>query len=375
MSGTSYTGSSAVTIAIDSTVATLTGTQTLTNKTLTSPVIGTIVNTGTLTLPTSTDTLIGKATTDTLTNKTFDTAATGNVFKINGVQISANTGTGAVVLATSPSVTGLSTDTLNTSGNVIIGGNLTVSGTTTTINSTTLNTAEQVLVISNTATPTDVTANGAGITIKGATDKTLKWYSSTGSFNSSESLNLATGKTFMINGATVLSPTAVGGQTIPASAIVGLTDTQTLTNKTLTAPSLTTPTVSSGTLTVASAGITFSDGTVQTVAAVPSLTPINTSNTTTSFTLSSSVVKDSFVQIGNATTAVNVTVPPDSTYSYPVGASVTFQQTGTALVTFVAGSGVTIQATPGLKLRAQYSAATLLKVAANTWALYGDLSA
>ena len=45
--------------------------QTLTNKTLTSPVISTISNTGTLTLPTSTDTLVGKATTDTLTNKTL----------------------------------------------------------------------------------------------------------------------------------------------------------------------------------------------------------------------------------------------------------------------------------------------------------------
>ncbi len=47
-----------------------TDTQTLTNKTLTSPVIGSISNTGTLTLPTSTDTLVGRATTDTLTNKT-----------------------------------------------------------------------------------------------------------------------------------------------------------------------------------------------------------------------------------------------------------------------------------------------------------------
>lgn len=49
----------------------LTGTQTLSNKTLTSPVISTITNTGTLTLPTSTDTLVGKATTDILTNKTI----------------------------------------------------------------------------------------------------------------------------------------------------------------------------------------------------------------------------------------------------------------------------------------------------------------
>jgi len=72
LTGSSYTGASAVTIAIDtSVVTTLSGTQTLTNKTLTSPVISTITNTGTLTLPTSTDTLVGRATTDTLTNKSI----------------------------------------------------------------------------------------------------------------------------------------------------------------------------------------------------------------------------------------------------------------------------------------------------------------
>jgi hypothetical protein len=61
-----------ITVNIDSTVTTLTGTQTLTNKTLTTPVISSISNTGTITLPTSTDTLVGRATTDTLTNKTID---------------------------------------------------------------------------------------------------------------------------------------------------------------------------------------------------------------------------------------------------------------------------------------------------------------
>ena len=57
---------------------TLTGSETLTNKTLTAPVISTITNTGTVTLPTATDTLIGRATTDTLTNKTLTTPVMTN---------------------------------------------------------------------------------------------------------------------------------------------------------------------------------------------------------------------------------------------------------------------------------------------------------
>ena len=68
-SGTTFNGAVAKTISVDNTIATLTGTQTLTNKTLTAPAISSIFNTGTITLPLDTTTLVGRGTTDTLTNK------------------------------------------------------------------------------------------------------------------------------------------------------------------------------------------------------------------------------------------------------------------------------------------------------------------
>jgi len=92
-----------ITINIDSTVVTLAGSQTLTNKTLTSPVIGTIVNTGTLTLPTSTDTLVGRATTDTLTNKTLTAPVIATI---------SNTGTLTLPTSTDTLVGRATTDTL-----------------------------------------------------------------------------------------------------------------------------------------------------------------------------------------------------------------------------------------------------------------------
>ena len=80
-----------------------TTTDTLTNKTLTSPVIATIVNTGTLTLPTSTDTLVGRATTDTLTNKTLTAPVIATIV---------NTGTLTLPTSTDTLVGRATTDTL-----------------------------------------------------------------------------------------------------------------------------------------------------------------------------------------------------------------------------------------------------------------------
>jgi len=86
------------------TVVGTTDTQTLTNKTLTSPVISTISNTGTLTLPTSTDTIVGRATTDTLTNKTLTSPT------ITGASISSMASSVITAATAQASTTGTSID-------------------------------------------------------------------------------------------------------------------------------------------------------------------------------------------------------------------------------------------------------------------------
>lgn len=70
----------------------------------------------------------------------------------------------------------------------------------------------------------------------------------------------------------------------------------------------------------------------------------------------------------------SITIPADNSF-WPVGAVVDVIQTGSSQVTVAGGSGVTVNATPGLKLRAQWSSATILKRAANTFVVMGDLSA
>lgn len=96
------------------------------------------------------------------------------------------------------------------SSNLTVSGNLTVNGTTTNINSTNLVVEDKNVILGDTASPSDATADGGGITLKGTSDKTLTWTDSFDSWTSSEHFNLASGKSYLIDGTAVLSSSALG---------------------------------------------------------------------------------------------------------------------------------------------------------------------
>lgn len=275
-----------VTINIDSTVATLTGIQTLSNKTLTSPIVdgtgvifeGATANeyetTLTATDPTADRTITlqdASGTVALLGTIALGTDTTGNyvndITAGTGVSVSHTPGEGssptvsigqAVGTSDSPTFAGLTingasvvfegatandyettisiTDptadrtitvpdvsgTVITTGNLssitsvgtlsslTISGDLTVNGTTTTINSTTVTVDDKNLELGSTASPSDAGADGGGITLKGTTDKTFNWVDATDAWTSSEHLNLASGKSYYINGTQVLSSSTLG---------------------------------------------------------------------------------------------------------------------------------------------------------------------
>ena len=123
-------------------------------------------------------------------------AATIYTTKVNPTTSGVFAHTGRATISTNLGVTG------NTSvgGNLTVTGNLTVDGTTTAINSTTISVDDINITLGDTATPTNATADGGGITLKGTTDKTFNWVSATASWTSSENINLASTKTLFLNG-------------------------------------------------------------------------------------------------------------------------------------------------------------------------------
>ena len=78
------------------------------------------------------------------------------------------------------------------------------------------------------------------------------------------------------------------------------------------------------------------------------------------------------VTLTNAS-AIAFTIPANSSVAYPIGTQIDLSQFGAGQVTVAGPRGVTVNSASGLKLRAQYSSASCIKVATNTWLLVGDL--
>jgi hypothetical protein len=250
------------------------------------------------------------------------TVSSTEIGYVDGVTSAIQTQLDAKAPLASPTFTGTVA-----AADLTLSGNLTVNGTTTTLNSTTMSVDDKNIELGSVASPSDVTADGGGITLKGATDKTFNWVDATDSWTSSEHINLASGKDLKVNGTAVISSTA--------------------------------------------GGFIFTDGT-QTLEGVPSRTPII--QKTASYTLSSLTERDDLIEVANAS-ATTITIPLNSAVAFPVGTSIDILQTSTGQVTIAGDAGVTVNATPGLKLRTQWSSATLFKRAENTWVVFGDLTA
>jgi hypothetical protein len=126
----------------------------------------------------------------------------------------ASTQENAVVINASARTLGLyptiAASTVNVGGNLVIAGDLTVEGTTTTLNTSVFTVEDKNIIIANVASPTNSTADGAGITIKGSTDKTIAYSNSSNWLDVSETVNLAAGKALYIGGTKVIDGNSLG---------------------------------------------------------------------------------------------------------------------------------------------------------------------
>lgn len=190
-------------------------------------------------------------------------------------------------------MSGATIDGFSTTGNVTIGGNFTVNGTTTTVNSTTISVDDKNIELGSVASPTDTTADGGGILLKGDTDKTIYWLNATDAWTSSEHIAVASGKSYFIDSSNVLSSTALGSGVVTSSLtsvgtltsgvwsastiavdkggtgqssytngqlLIGNTTGNTLTKATLTAGSGISITNGNGSITIESTGVSFAAG-------------------------------------------------------------------------------------------------------------------
>jgi hypothetical protein len=317
-------------IADTSVLTTASNTQTLTNKTLTSPKINEdVAITATATELNYVDgvtsaiqtQLDAKALSSDLSSHATDTTS------IHGISDTAQL---AYLNAANQTFTG----NMEVDGNIVVDGNLTVNGTSFNASSTTIVIEDNMVQLAhqNSANTVDL-----GLVVA-YNDGTAK--------HSGLVRDVSANEWKLFKGVTTEPTTTV-------DFTQGSLDDLELNN-------------------LAAAGIIFTDGT-QTKEGVPSQTTII--QKTAAYTLSALTERDDLIEVSHTGgTAVDITIPTDSTLNFPIGTSIDVLRTNTGGVRVVGAVGVTVNSTPGAFLRAQWSSATLFKRAANTWVLIGDLA-
>ena len=161
------------------------------------------------------------STTLTVDDKNIELGSVGSTnFNITG-----NITAGSAVITAISSTANIIPGSAIVSGSGFAAVTLPAGLTVASVDSATQITVSAVLTGTGTATgailafsgATDATANGGGITLKGATDKTIAWDSTNSNWTSSENWNIASGKVFKINNATVLNATTLGSNIVNSS--------------------------------------------------------------------------------------------------------------------------------------------------------------
>jgi hypothetical protein len=163
-------------------------------------------------------------------DKNFVATVNINSLQLNGTQVTANAAelnqlddvTAGTASASKALVVDANKDLDFAGGSVtmqdlVVNGDLTVNGTETIINTQTIEVEDKNIEMGVVATPSDATADGGGIILKGTTDKSILWLDASDSWTSSEHIDLASGKSLKINGTDVLSSTALGSGVVSSS--------------------------------------------------------------------------------------------------------------------------------------------------------------
>jgi len=246
-------------------------------------------------------------------NTVTGTTVTAGAIRLTAGTISTTDSSGITVTAATTFNTDVTFDNdITINRQVTIGGDLIVNGTTTTINSVTLTVDDKNIELGSIASPTDVTADGGGITLKGTTDKTFTYVNSTGLWTANIGVQATSFTGLAVAATTASTAASVGYMGIPQSA-----------------------TATTATLNISDAG------------------------------------KHIYVTTNTQT----ITIPANSVVPYPVGTAITFVAGPSATTMTIANNDTMYlvgAGTSGSRTLAAYGTATAIKVAATTWFINGS---